>query len=201
MLRILLTLWPRQLQSTPMSLPAWRAATVVMEIYSLMGMVAGVTANLGPYCNKDFSSGVSSYLERLITHLSWILEEIVEVKVVLKVLVVLEAILEVDEEAQEMRCLSFFIWVFLYCRNVFSLLFKMAFCKFVKVGLSSFCGRDVLVCTISVRRWLILMCVHSIPLWMSEHKVFFIIAYSSLCSHLSNFKTTEPLDLHLQRNT
>ena len=39
--------------------------------YSLMGMVAGVTANFGPFCSKDFSLGVSSFLERLITHLSW----------------------------------------------------------------------------------------------------------------------------------
>ena len=28
-----------------LSSPAWRAATVVVEMYSLMGMVAGVTAN------------------------------------------------------------------------------------------------------------------------------------------------------------
>ena len=38
-----------------------------------------------------------------------------------KVLVVLDAILEVVAEALEMRCLSFLIWVFLYCRIVFSL--------------------------------------------------------------------------------
>ena len=43
----------------------------------------------------------------------------------LKMLVVLEAILEVVVEDLEMRCLSFLIWVFLYCRNVFSLLLKM----------------------------------------------------------------------------
>ena len=43
---------------------------VVVEMYSLMGMVAGVTANFGPFCSKDFSSGDSSFLERLITHLS-----------------------------------------------------------------------------------------------------------------------------------
>ena len=61
----------------------------------LEGMAAGVTANLGPFCSKDFSSGVSSFLERLITHLSLILEEVEEVTAVLKVLVVLEAILEV----------------------------------------------------------------------------------------------------------
>ena len=71
--RILLTSWWRPLQSTPLSSPAWRAATVVVEMYSLMGMVAGVTANFGPFCSKDFSSGVSSFFERLITHLSWIL--------------------------------------------------------------------------------------------------------------------------------
>ena len=63
-------------------------------MYSLMGMVAGVTANFGPFYNKDFSSGVSSFLERLITHLFWILEEVEEVTAMLKVLVVLDAILE-----------------------------------------------------------------------------------------------------------
>ena len=57
-------------------------------MYSLMGMVAGVTAKFGPFCSKDFSSGVSSFLEMLIIHLSWILEEVEEVTAVLKVLVV-----------------------------------------------------------------------------------------------------------------
>ena len=47
--------------------------------------------------------------ERLITHLSWIHEEEEGVKAVLKVLVVLEAILEVVVEDLEMRCLSFLI--------------------------------------------------------------------------------------------
>ena len=78
---------------------------VVVEMYSLKGMVAGVTANFGPLCSKDFSSGVSSFLKRLITLLSWILEE---VTAVLKVLVVLEAFLEVLADL-EMRCLSFLI--------------------------------------------------------------------------------------------
>ena len=57
-------------ESTPLSLPAWRAATVVVEIYSFMGMTAGVTANFGPFCSKDFSSGDSSFLKRLIAHSS-----------------------------------------------------------------------------------------------------------------------------------
>ena len=57
------------------------------------GMVAGVTANFGPFCSKDVTSGVSSFLERLITHLFWILEEVHEVTAVLRVLVILEAIL------------------------------------------------------------------------------------------------------------
>ena len=92
-----------------------------------------VTANSGPLCSKDFSSGVSSSLERLITHLSWILEEVEEVKAVFKVLVVFEAILEVILEDLEMRCSSFLIWVFLYCRNVFSLLLKIMFCRSVKL--------------------------------------------------------------------
>ena len=118
-------------------------------MYSLMGMVAGVTANFGPFYSKDFSSGVSSFMERLITYLSWILQEIEEVTAVLKVLVVLEAILEVVEDL-EMRCLSFLIWVFLYYKNVFSLLLKITFCRSVKVGSSSFCCRDVLVLAISV---------------------------------------------------
>ena len=93
---------------------------VVVEMYSLKGMVAGVTANFGPFSSKDFSLGISSFLERLITHLSWMLEEVEEVTAVLKVLVVLGAILEVVVEDLEMRCLSFLIWVFLYCR-MFSL--------------------------------------------------------------------------------
>ena len=129
-------------------------------MYSLMGMVAGVTANFGPLCSKDFSSGVSSFLERLIIHLSWILEEVEEVTAVLKVLVVLEAILEVVVEDLEMRSLRFLIWVFLYCRNVFSLLLKIMFSRSLKVGSSSFCCRDVLVLAISVWRWLVLIFVH-----------------------------------------
>ena len=96
-------------EATLLSSPAWRAATVVVEIYSLMGMVAGVTANFGPFCSKDFSSGVSSFLERFITHLSWMLEEIEEVTTVFKVLVVLDAILEAVVEDLEMRCLNFLI--------------------------------------------------------------------------------------------
>ena len=68
----------------------------------------------------------------------------------LKVLVVLEAILEIDMEALEIRCLSFVIWVLLYCRNIFDLLLKMVFCTFVKVGSSSFCCRHILVLAISV---------------------------------------------------
>ena len=82
----------------------------------------------------------------------------------LKVLVVVEDL--------EMRCLSFFIWVFLYCNNVFSLLLKVMFCRFVKVGSSSFGCRDVLVLAISVWRWLILIFVHLILLWVSEHFIF-----------------------------
>ena len=88
----------------------------------------------------------------------------------LKVLGVLEAIFEAFVEDLEMRCLSFFIWMFLYCRNVFSLLLKITFIsRFVKVGSSSFCCRDVLVLAISVWRWLILIFEHLILLWMSEH--------------------------------
>ena len=116
MLRILLTSWYRPLQSTPLRTPAWRAATVVVEMYSLMWMVAWVTANFGPFCSKDFSSGVSSLLERLITHLSWIHEEVEEVNAVLQLLVFLVAILEFVVEDLEMRCLSFLIWVFLLQR-------------------------------------------------------------------------------------
>ena len=61
MFRILLTSWYRPLQSMPLSSPAWTAATVVVEMYSLMGMVAGGTANFGPFCSKDLCSGVSSF--------------------------------------------------------------------------------------------------------------------------------------------
>ena len=149
-------------------------------MYSLMGMVAGVTENFGPFCSKDFSSGVSYFLERLITHLSWLLEKVEEVTAVLKVLVVLEAILEVAVEDLEMRCLSFLIWVFLYCRNVFSLLLKIMFRRSVKVGSCSSCRRDVLMLTISVWRWLILICVHLILLWMCENSAFFIMAWTNL---------------------
>ena len=149
-------------------------------MYSLMGMAAGVTANFGSFCSKDFSSGVSSFLERLITHLSWMLEEEEKVTVVLKVLVVLEAIFEDIVEDLKMRCLSFLIWVFFYCRNVFSLLLKIMFSRSVKVGSSSSCYRDVLVLAISVWRWLILIFVHLILLWMSEHSPFFIMVCSKL---------------------
>ena len=103
------------------------------------------------------------------------IEEVEEVTTVLKVLVVLEAILEIVVEDLEMRCLSFLIWVFLYCRNVFSLLLKIMFSGSVKVGSSSFCCRDVLVLSISVWRWLILIFVHLILLWMSEYSAFFIM--------------------------
>ena len=149
-------------------------------MYSLIVMVAGVTANFGPFCSKDFSSGVSSFLERLITHLSWILEEVEEVTAVLKVLVVLKAILEVVVEDLEMRCLSFLISVFLYCRNVFSLLLMIMFCRSVKVGSSNFYCRDVLVFAISVWRWLILIFVHWILLWINECLAFFIMACTNL---------------------
>ena len=146
-------------------------------MYSLMGMVAGVTANFGPFYSRDFSSGVISFLERLIIHLSWMLEE---VTAVLKVLVVLEAILEVVVEDLEMRCLSFLIWV--SCTvGMFSFCYwKIMFSRSVKVGSSSFCCRDVLVSAISVWRWLILILLHAILLWMSECSAFFIIACSNL---------------------
>ena len=78
-------------------------------MHSLIGIVAGLTANFGPFCGKDFSSGVSSFLERLITHLSWIHDEVEGVTAVLKVLAILEAILEAIVETLEMRCLNFLI--------------------------------------------------------------------------------------------
>ena len=43
---------------------------------------AGVTANFDPFYIKDISSSIRSFLERFITHLSWVLEE-VEVTAVL----------------------------------------------------------------------------------------------------------------------
>ena len=43
------------------------------------GYVAGVMVNFGSCCSKDFSTGVSSFLKSLITHLCWILEEVQEV--------------------------------------------------------------------------------------------------------------------------
>ena len=51
-----------------------------------MEMVAGLTAKFGPFCIKDFSLGVSSFLERLLTYLSWIIEEVEVVTAELKVL-------------------------------------------------------------------------------------------------------------------
>ena len=120
-----------------------------------------------------------SFLERLITNLFWILEVVEEVAVVLKVLVVLDATLDIVVDLK-VRCLSFLISVFLYCRNVFSLLLTMVFCRFVKVGLSSFCCRDVLVLTILVWRWLILILVHLILPWMSECSAFLSMACSNL---------------------
>ena len=66
-------------------------------------------------------------MERLITHFSWILEIVEELAVVLKVLVVLEAILDIAVEAVEIGHLSFVISVFLYCRKGFYLLLKMVF--------------------------------------------------------------------------
>ena len=103
-------------------------------MYSLMGMVARVAANFGPFCRKGFSPGISSFLEMLITNLSWVLEEVEEVTAVLKVFIVLEAIFEVVVEALEMSCSSFLILVFLHYRNVFSFLLKMVFCRFAKAG-------------------------------------------------------------------
>ena len=98
----------------------------------------------------------------------------------LKVLVILEVILEVVVEDLEMRYLSLLMWVFLYCRNIFSLLWKIMFSRSVKVGSSGFCCRDVLVLAISVWRWLILIFLHLILLWMSECSAFFIMACSNL---------------------
>ena len=120
-------------------------------------MVAGVSSNFGPFCSKNVSSGVTSFLERLITYLFWISEVVEEVAVVLKVFVVLEAIFEVVVEALEIRFLNLLIWVFFYCRKFFSLILKMVFSRFLKVGSSSFCCRDVLELYISVWRWLILI--------------------------------------------
>ena len=94
---------------------------------------------------KRLFLGVSSFLKRLITHLSWMLKEVEEETGVLKVLVALEAILEVVMKDLEISFLSFLIWVLLYCRNVVSLSLKIMFSGFVKVGSSSFCCRDVLV--------------------------------------------------------
>ena len=111
-------------------------------------MVAGVTANFWPFCSKDFSLGASSFLERLSTYLSWIPEVIAEVSVMLKVLALLDTILEAVMEALEIRFSNFLIWEFLYCRKVFSLLLKRVFCRFVKVGSSPFCHRNVLVLAI-----------------------------------------------------
>ena len=70
-------------------------------------MNAGVTVNFGPFCSKDFSSDVNSFLERLTIYLSWIPQVVEEVAVMLKVLVVLEVIIEVIVEALQIRLLNF----------------------------------------------------------------------------------------------
>ena len=150
-----------------------KTSTVVVEIYFLTGMVAQVAAQCGPFCSKDLSSGICSFLERFITNLFWILQVVEEVPVVLKVLVVL------DIEVEDLE-MSFLIWVFLYGRKVFSLLFSMVLCRFVKVWSSSFCCRDVLVLDISVWRWLILILVQLILFWMSEYSAVLFISHSNL---------------------
>ena len=115
-----------------------------------MGMVTWVTANFLSFCSKHFCSSVSSFLEKLITYLSCIDEKVEGATAVLKVLVVLGAILEIVVEVLEMRHLSFLMWVFLYFRSIFSLLLKIMFCRFEKIGSSSFCCRDVFMLAISV---------------------------------------------------
>ena len=78
-----------------------------------------------------------------------------------------------------MRDLSFLIWMFLHCRNVFSLSLKVGPRGFVKVCSSSFFCRNVLVLDILVWRWLILILVYLILFWRSGHSVFFIMACSN----------------------
>ena len=52
------------------------------------------------------------------------------------------------------------------------------------------------------RRYLLhLVFQHKTQLTLHTFLISIKIEVSSLCSHLSNFKTTKPLDLHLQRNT
>ena len=94
-------------------------------------------------------------------------------------LAVLQATLEVVVEALEIRSFSFLIWMFLYCRKVFSLFLKMVFCRFLKVGSSSVCCRDILVLAVSGWRWLILI-LNVTLLWMSECSVFLIMACLNL---------------------
>ena len=149
------------------------------EMYFLMGMVAGVTENFGPFCSKDFSSGVSSFLERIITHLSWILKQVEEVTSVESVSC-FGGLLRACCGGSGDEVLELPDLVFLYCRNVFSSLLKIMFCRFVKVGSSSFCCWDISVLAISVWRWLILMFVYLILLWMSEDSAFFVMACSNL---------------------
>ena len=149
-------------------------------MYSLMEMVAGLTVNVGPFCSKDFSSAVSSFLERLISHLSWIFEEAEQVMAVLKVLVVLEAILEVVVEALEVTCLSFTICVFLYCRNLSPCYWRWWSVDLWRLVITFLLQRCLGVFGVSVWRWLILILVHLFLLWMSEYSDFFIMACSNL---------------------
>ena len=42
------------MHSATLGSPAWTAARVILEMQSIIGMVAGVTANFRPFCSKDF---------------------------------------------------------------------------------------------------------------------------------------------------
>ena len=82
------------------------------------------------FWSKDISSGVLGaefFLERWITYLTWIPEEVEGTTPVVDVLAILQTILECVVEALEMRYLNILIQGFQYCRSVFSLLLKNVF--------------------------------------------------------------------------
>ena len=75
MLKILLTLWQTPtavniIECTCLETCHISSGDVFFDSNSCWG-----NWKFWAFCSKDFSSGVSSFLERLITHLSWILDK------------------------------------------------------------------------------------------------------------------------------
>ena len=143
-----------------------------------MGMVARVTTNFGPFCSKDFSSGVSSFLERLITHVSWILGNVEGVTEFWKCWISWKPSWRLL--CRLWRWGAWTSWFRCSC-NVG--MFSLCYWRFQSVDLWRLVHLvsvvdGVLVLAISVWRWLILILVNLILLWMSECSASFIMACS-----------------------